>query len=430
MMAATSTRPPLRVLLLPLLLVLLATGRPPAAAADKAPPPPFQALVDAAPAGETLRPDAGVYAGPVVIDKALTIDGGGGVVIDGGGSGTVIETTAANVQIRNVTIRASGDRHVRLDSCIKVRGDFTIIKDNVLDDCLFGIDVQQASNVILRRNRIGAKDMSIGQRGDAIRLWYAHDSVVEDSEIVDGRDVVIWYSENSTVRRNYIAGGRYGIHFMYSHGAQVEANRLYRNTVGIFSMYSNAIEIRGNTVVESSGPSGIGIGIKETSGATVADNRLLGNATGLYTDKSPDTPEPNTVTGNHIAFNGTAVLFHSDWDKTRFEGNDFVGNHSQVVVRGGGSAERNVWRGNHWDVYRGFDGDGDGVGDTPFELHAYADRLWMDLPAAAFFRGSPVLEVLDFLERLAPFSQPKMILRDERPRLRRTAEAAARTTVR
>lgn len=39
----------------------------------------------------------------------------------------------------------------------------------------------------------------------------------------------------------------------------------------------------------------------------------------------------------------------------------------------------------------------------------------MDVPYARFFKGSPVLEVLDFLERLAPFTDPDMILRDEKP---------------
>ena len=40
----------------------------------------------------------------------------------------------------------------------------------------------------------------------------------------------------------------------------------------------------------------------------------------------------------------------------------------------------------------------------------------MDFPAAAFFRGSPLFEALDFLDRLAPFSEPTLILRDETPR--------------
>jgi nitrous oxidase accessory protein len=80
---------------------------------------------------------------------------------------------------------------------------------------------------------------------------------------------------------------------------------------------------------------------------------------------------------------------------------------------------RNVWERNWWDDYQGFDRDGDGFGDTPYQLSAYADRLWMEIPPLAFFRASPVLEVIDFLERLAPFSSPTLILRDAAPRFER-----------
>ena len=57
-----------------------------------------------------------------------------------------------------------------------------------------------------------------------------------------------------------------------------------------------------------------------------------------------------------------------------------------------------------------------GIGDKTHELYAYADQIWMEMPVARFFRSSPVMELLDFLERLAPFSTPDLILRDEKPR--------------
>ena len=63
-----------------------------------------------------------------------------------------------------------------------------------------------------------------------------------------------------------------------------------------------------------------------------------------------------------------------------------------------------------------YDSNGDGVGDTPYELYAYADQIWIETPAAQFFKTAPVLELLDFLERLAPFSSPELQLRDPSPR--------------
>jgi len=39
----------------------------------------------------------------------------------------------------------------------------------------------------------------------------------------------------------------------------------------------------------------------------------------------------------------------------------------------------------------------------------------MALPYARFFRNAPMMEILDFLERLAPFSAPVLLLRDQQP---------------
>ena len=84
-----------------------------------------------------------------------------------------------------------------------------------------------------------------------------------------------------------------------------------------------------------------------------------------------------------------------------------------------GDPENDFWYGIVWDDYQGFDRNRDGVGDTPHEIYAYADRIWMATPEAKFFRSSPVLELLDFLERLAPFSHPTLVLRDSAPRMPR-----------
>ena len=62
--------------------------------------------------------------------------------------------------------------------------------------------------------------------------------------------------------------------------------------------------------------------------------------------------------------------------------------------------------------------------ETGRRVLAYADQIWMELPVARFFRSSPVMELLDFLERLAPFSTPDLILRDEKPRFVKPAKVA------
>jgi len=378
--------------------------------------PSFQALVDAAEPNGLLSPPAGTYAGPVVVDKPLEIDGRGEVTIDAGGRGSVIVLDTDGATLRGLHLTNSGNSHNDLDSGVQIRGNFNVVKDNRIDNCLFGIDMQQSENNVVRRNKITSKPVDLGIRGDAIRLWYSFNNRIEENEAVDSRDIVVWYSADNVIRRNKASGGRYSLHFMYSRYNLVEENDFRGNSVGIFLMYSDSVVVRRNHISHAVGAAGVGIGFKETSDVDIIDNEILYCATGLHLDVSPFQPDTtNRVRGNLIAYNGIGIQFLNDWTGNVFEDNLLKGNLTQVAVLGGNTAKRNDWAGNHWDDYAGFDRNRDGIGDTPYEQYAYADRIWMDVPPARFFKGTPMLEVLDFLERLAPFTSPDLLLRDERP---------------
>jgi len=105
--------------------------------------PSFQDLVDAAEPNSTLIPPPGVYAGPVVLDYPLTIDGQSKVTIDGGGEGSIIYVDTDGAVLKNLHLTNSGDSHNDIDAGVQVRGNFNVIKDIVIDNCLFGIDLQQ-----------------------------------------------------------------------------------------------------------------------------------------------------------------------------------------------------------------------------------------------------------------------------------------------
>jgi len=401
-----------------LFLCLILTGFLPLSALAEF--PPLQPLVDAAGDNEILVPPPGIYSGPVYLERSLTIDGQGQVTIDAGGKGSVIYIDTDGATIKNLRLTGSGESHNDIDAGVQVRGNFNVIKDNTIDDCLFGVDLQQSEHNIIRRNRISSKDFPLGQRGDAVRLWYSFNNKVEDNVVTNARDMVVWYSGDNKFTGNSSSNSRYSLHFMYSKFNLVENNRFVNNTVGIFLMYSDGVIVRNNHIAHAAGPTGVGIGFKETSDLVIEGNKVLYCAYGLYLDVSPYQPDTiNRFENNLIAYNGIGVRFLNDWEGNDFKGNQFAGNLTQVLVSGGRSANRNVWEGNYWSDYQGFDQDGDGIGDTPHELYAYADRLWRDVPYAQFYKGSPILEVLDFLERLAPFTQPDLVLKDDRPRMRK-----------
>jgi nitrous oxidase accessory protein len=384
--------------------------------AETAAYPLFQELVDATEPDGLLIPPPGTYAGPVVVESALTIDGQGKVTIDGGNKGTVVLLNTDGATLKGMRLINSGESHNDIDSAVQVRGNFNVIKNNVIENTLFGIDLQKSENNIVRANHISSKPVELGMRGDAIRLWYSFNNKIQDNIVRDSRDMVIWYSKDNLISGNDARGGRYSLHFMYSQFNEVLDNHFEDNSVGIFVMYSDGVVLKNNYIAHATGPTGMGIGFKETSDVVVSDNKVLFCATGIYLDVSPFQPDSiNHLNGNLVAYNGVGVKFINDWAGNVLKANRFKGNITQVVVSGGKTANRNIWEGNFWEDYEGFDQDADGVGDRPYELFSYADRIWMDVPPAQFFKGSPLLEALDFLERLAPFTEPNMLVRDKQP---------------
>ena len=380
---------------------------------------PFQDLVDKAPAGSVLKPPPGHYAGPVVINKPLTIDGDGKVIIDAGDKGTVMALNASNSVLRGLHLTGSGDSHDTDDSCLDVRGNNNLIEDLKIDNCLFGIDLKQSSDNIVRRNKIRSKDLDLGVRGDGLRLWYSNNNLIEKNEIFDSRDMVAWYSNKNTYRDNIGRRSRYSIHFMFANDNIVEGNAFYDNAVGIYFMYTEGGVARNNVISHATGATGMGIGFKEASGAVIENNEFVYNGIGIGSDLSPFQPDsPIEMRGNRFAYNGIGIMFNSETGGNNMVDNIFEGNLTQVSYggRGGEISTKNTWSGNYWDDYQGFDRNADGIGDQKHELYSYADQIWIELPMARFFRSSPVLELLDFLERLAPFSTPDLILRDEKPR--------------
>jgi nitrous oxidase accessory protein len=377
---------------------------------------PFQELVDAAPEGSVLNPPPGRYSGPVFVNKKLVIEGGGQVVIDGGDKGTVFSIEANDVVLRGVRLTGSGESHDTDDGCLDVRGHRVVIENNRMDNCLFGIDLKQVNKAVIRNNTVTSKPFDLGVRGDGLRLWYSNDNLVEGNTVTDSRDMVAWYSHRNVFRGNVGMRSRYSIHFMFANHNTVEGNKFYDNSVGIYFMYTEGGAARNNLISHATGAAGMAVGFKEASDIDIEGNEIIYCAIGVGSDLSPF--QPNTTIrfkNNRIAYNGIGFQFTSEIGGNVAAGNIFEGNLNHVIQAGRGTANLNRWEGNYWDDYQGFDRNGDGIGDTTYELYAYADQLWMEMPVARFFKTSPVLELIDFLERLAPFSTPEMQAKDERP---------------
>ena len=382
----------------------------------------LQEAIDNAPDGSIIKLSAGLYKGNITINKPITIVGKeDGVIIDGEGKGTVFTINSSYVTLRNLRITGSGDRHDKLDAAISmVQGKQCEISNCTIDDCLFGIDMQMINNSIISNNTITSKDLDLGLRGDGLRLWYSNDNIIKKNSLIKSRDMVVWYSHGNQIVENYGEHNRYSLHFMYAGKNIVKDNRYKFNSVGIFFMYSKDTLATGNIIKSSLGATGMGIGLKDVSNFTLKDNTVIYCAQGIYIDRSPFEPDShNWIIGNKILYNAEALHFHSLSENNVLTDNLMIGNIEDILNDSRGSkTNNNEIVGNYWDNYEGFDKNGDNIGDTPHKVFQYADQLWIYNPDVKFFYGSPVISLLNFLAKLAPFTKPLFLLEDEKPKVR------------
>ena len=380
----------------------------------------LQAALAAAQPGATITVPAGVYPGPLILDKPVTLVTAEGAIIDGGGKGDVVVVSAPDVTLRGFVIRNSGASLDREHAGITVTARRVRLERNRLEDVLFGIYLKNAPGSLLRDNVVLSKDVAIARRGDGVKVWYSADCRIEGNHVRGSRDVILWYSPHCVVRNNVVEESRYGLHYMQSNDAVMEHNILRNNSVGVYIMYGRDVLLSNNVIYNHRGPSGFGLGLKDAVNVTVTGNRMVGNRVGVYVDNSP--PEPGaTVTfeRNLFAYNEIGAELLPNVKRNHYVDNVFLENGEQVAIAGAGDASGSNWsvagRGNFWSDYVGFDADGDGVGDLPYRAQSLFENLLSNHPELRLFQLSPAADALDLAARAFPIFQPRPKLADEHP---------------
>ena len=399
-------------------LVLAAMSLPAAAAAQAG--FDLQAAITSAQPGATIHVPAGTYNTHLVIDKPLTLIGENMPVIQGDGTGDVIEITAPDVTLRGFVVRGSGDSLDKENAGITVGGKHVTLENNLVEDSLFGIYLHNAPGSVLRGNTVIGKDLPISRRGDGLKIWYSADTLVENNAVHDSRDAVIWYSPGTTVRGNTMERNRYGFHFMQSDNHLIEDNVLRHNSVGIYLMYGNNYTIRRNLILDSRGPSGYALGLKEINNGAFEGNRLVNNRVAVYTDGSPIQPDGRvTFSHNLLAYNDIALTMLPNTHHNVYSDNVFLENSEQVAIAGEGELVENDWavagRGNYWSDYTGYDANHDGIGDIPYAAKSLYENLMDTHPELRLFQLSPAADALDLAAKAFPIFQPQPKMADPSP---------------
>jgi nitrous oxidase accessory protein len=362
--------------------------------------------IRAAAAGDTVVVRRGVYREDLVVDRRLALVGEGSPVLIGTGVGTVVEIRASGVDIRGFVIEGSGTGLTnRMDAGVHVMGDGNRVHANIMRRVFYGVVVIDAARNEVSDNTIeGLEDLPFGRRGDGVYVFRAPDTRVVRNHIGGMRDGIYFqYAPRGVAEGNVVERSRYGLHDMFSDGARIVTNTFRRSSVGATIMNSARITVRGNRIERNRGVSSVGLTLKQCDDSLVEGNEVAGNARGLLVEGS----FTNRFVGNRFVFNDTAVTLFSSAERNVFTSNVFDENWSDVVVSGGESDTD--WsengRGNRWSRYRGFDFDGDGIGDSPHPLLGAFEKLEGHQPAVRLFLHSPSAHALELAARLGTTSR-------------------------
>ena len=401
------------------MIVAGALGSTPCALAAEhlvSPGTPLQPVIEAAAAGDVIRLAAGRHAGPVIIDRTLSLVGAREAMLVGPGVGSVVTVTAPDVRIRGLEISGSGLDVPEMDSAILVlesapRAD---IRNNRLVDNLFGVYLHGAAGSIVRDNIIrGRADLRLAEAGNGVSIWNAPDAKVIGNTISHGRDgIFVKISTRNTFENNTFSDLRFAIHYMYTNDSRIIGNRSRGNHVGWAIMFSDRLQIRDNV---SDNDRDHGLMLNSTN-----NSQVIGNVVRRGGEKCVFIYNAN---GNRIVdnwFEGCPIGIHftAGSEGNTMTGNAFVANRVQVKYVGTRYLDwASEGRGNYWSDNPAYDLDGDGIADRPYRPNDVMDEILWTLPQAKALISSPAVQMVRWAQAHFPALYPGGVI-DTAPLMR------------
>lgn len=361
----------------------------------------LQPVIEAAAPGDTVRLAPGRHAGPVVIDRRLSLIGEPGAVLAGPGSGSVVTVTAPDVHIQGLEISGSGRDLLAMDSAVLVRESAprADVRGNHLVDNLFGVYLHGAAGSVVQDNVItGLKDMRLAEAGNGVSIWNAPGAKVVGNTISHGRDgIYVRVSSRNTFQDNTFSNLRFAIHYMYTHDSRIIGNRSQGNHVGWAIMFSERLEIRDNVSINDRDH---GLMLNATNGSQVAGNIVRDGGQKCVFIYNANR---NRMTDNWFEGCPIGVHFTAGSEGNTLSGNAFVANRMQIKYVGTRQMDwASEGRGNYWSDNPAYDLDGDGIGDRPYRPNDVMDGILWTLPQAKALASSPAVQMVRWAQSRFP----------------------------
>ncbi|MFP2996438.1 nitrous oxide reductase family maturation protein NosD [Spongiivirga sp. MCCC 1A20706] len=353
---------------------------------------------------DTILIKKGIYKEyNILVDKPLTIIGNEYPIIDGEDKGEIIRVVADNVTIDGLFIINVGTSYTSDHAAIRVvRCENFVITNVVLEKLFFGIYIEKSNHGKIYHNKIIGDAKDEYNSGNGIQLWYSK-HVEVDRNIVQGvRDgIYLEFSDNIVINNNSSSNNlRYGLHFMFSNDDVYTNNTFENNGAGVAVMFSKRIKMINNIFRKNWGTTAYGVLLKEINDAEIIGNTFEENTIAINTEGS------NRINYQKNSFikNGWAVKVLGACYANKFESNNFLYNSFDVSYNS--KLNDNIFDGNYWSNYTGYDLDKNGIGDVPYRPVKLFSYVVNRTPETIILLRSLFMDIIDFSEKVSPVFTP------------------------
>jgi parallel beta-helix repeat protein len=249
-------------------------------------------------------------------------------------------------------------------SGVDLSGRFDVTVRNLfVDNFWWGIKLDESSSYCkILQNHISSNDVGV--------RCYGSNNIIKGNDVVGPAQyygIAVVTGSSNLIEENIIdlKHTGYGIHMQHA-GTN---NHAFRNSIvncnqGYHVLECQSLRFEENNLTNNAN---YGILLEHLNSSTIAGNNIRGSTNGIRMSGYENTIFSNNIencsTGVWIAYSADNLFYH----------NNFRNNTVHVYTNDLYDAWDNGYPsgGNYWDNYTGIDGNGDGIGDTPYVISGY-----------------------------------------------------------
>ena len=368
--------------------------------------------IDIAEDDDVINIQKGIYKEHgLIVNKSVQILGQDGAIIDGELKGEIFTVISSDVTIEGLTIRNVGTSYTEDRAGIRVRRSRNFsIRNNKLENTFFGIYIEHSRDGTIINNVVTGQAQEEMSSGNAIHAWYCQNLNIDSNYVSHHRDGIYFeFVDSSSISNNKSEENlRYGLHFMFSNNDNYSKNIFRNNGAGVAVMFSKKINMWENRFEYNWGKASYGLLLKEIYDAEIINNLFLENTIGIYVEGSTRI----NYKKNDFKQNGWAIKISGGCLDNEVTTNNFIANTFDLSVRNNNN--KNLFNGNYWSTYSGYDLDHDGIGDVPYRPVKLFNYIVDTTPESMILMRSLFVDIINFSEKVSPVFTPKNVL-DNRP---------------